>query len=298
MLCQLCSSNTVYKKFSLKQFDVLQCKDCNLVFLSQIPTETSLKNLYSSDYYLGREEYYFNNLITNPERGKVTENIESFSAGLKKLNSFKREKGRLLDVGCGLGIFLSMAKMDGWETCGVDISAYAARYAREKFGLEVYSNGRLEEASFPSESFDVITLWDSLEHFSDPLVQFKEIHRILKSDGIIMLDTPNESSLLRVLAKYLYMITGRIFTYPITKLYHQYHLYYYNSVAIETLLRNGGFKIVSTERKTIPIIKARGSFFEKGLVKCLSYLERFLGMEYELLVIAKKIANSNDKKVE
>lgn len=293
MLCNLCSSNRIYKKFSLREFDVLRCKKCSLVFLSNIPNEEGLKELYSSNYYRDRGEYYFNNIVSNPENGKNNENIEaSFSLGLKRLNFLKPERGRLLDVGCGLGIFLAMAKMENWDACGIDISPYAVKYAKERFSLEVYNSSSLKDVAFPPKSFDVITLWDSLEHFPDPLNQFKEIHKVLKDDGLVMLDIPNEKSLLRVMARCLYVMTGRTFTYPVRKLYHNYHLYYFDPHAIEILLNKVGFKMLSIERKNIPIVKARGSSLEKGLVKFLSYLERILGMEYELLILAKKAENT------
>lgn len=292
MQCNLCGSNNIFKKFSLREFDVLKCKNCTLVFLSKIPNGEALKELYSSDYYLERETYYFNNIVTNPEDGKYNENIEAFSLGLKTLNSLKQNKGRLLDVGCGLGTFLHIAKSEGWDTCGVDVSPYAVKYAKEKFDLEVFNNGRLEETTFTPNSFDVVTLWDSLEHFPDPLGQLKEIHRVLKKDGLIMMDVPNETSLMRVMARFFYIITRGSFTYPARKLYHNYHLYYFSPQAIETLLKMGGFEILSMERRTIPLVKARGSSFEKGLVKLLSYLEKGIGMEYELLLVAKKVINS------
>lgn len=288
MQCKLCNSKEIYQKYSLREFDVLQCNGCGLVFLSRIPMDEELKAIYSPDYYLEREEYYFNNIIANPDNGKYDDNVEAFSWGLKKLNSLKPGRGRVLDVGCGLGTFLNMAKMDGWDACGVDVSPYAAKYAGEKFGIEVYNNAKLVQATFPSERFDIITLWDSLEHFPDPLGQFREINRILKDDGYIMLDVPNEGSLLRAMARFFYVVSRGGITYPVRKLYHTYHLYYYSPTVVETLLKKSGFEIISMDRKTIPIVKARGSSVEKGFVKLLSYFERGLNMEYELFIVAKK----------
>lgn len=293
--CNLCNSNKVYKKFNLTEFDVLQCKSCDLVFLSHIPDEEELIRLYSSDYYLKREKYYFDNIVTNPESGKFDENIEAFSSGLEKLNSLKPGKGKLLDIGCGLGIFLNMAKEDGWDTCGVDVSPYAVQYAKEKFGLDAHNSGVLGNIEFPSDNFDVVTLWDSLEHFPDPLGQFREIHRVLKKEGLVMLNVPNEASLLRTIAKYLYITTGRLLKYPVRKLYHNYHLYYFDMVAARTLLKKGGFETLLVEKKTIPTVKARGSSLEKGVVKFVSYLEKSFGMEYELRIIAKKVTKPCDQ---
>lgn len=291
MHCNICGSNKINRKFSLTEFDVLQCKNCSLVFLSQIPTDEVLKDRYSKDYYQERKEYYYENIVSNPQGGEKNENIDVFSRGLQRLNSLKKLKGRILDVGCGLGIFLHMADIEGWNTCGVDISPYAVQYAREKFGLEVYNSGGLKEAVFPPNSFDVVTLWDSLEHLPDPVGQLKEVRRILKDDGLIMLNVPNEASLFRVMAKFFYVISGGTFTYPVKKLYHIYHIHYFDSYTLKNLLIMSGFEIVSLEENTIPIVKARGSPLEKRLVKFLSCIEKSLGMKYELLIVAQTTAS-------
>jgi 2-polyprenyl-3-methyl-5-hydroxy-6-metoxy-1,4-benzoquinol methylase len=288
--CNLCQSSRISEQYLLQQFNVLQCRECSLVFLSMQFNDEDLKELYSSDYYQERQEYYFNNSIANPENGNDDENIIAFGESLRNIVTLKPDKGKLLDVGCGLGIFLYLARQAGWETCGVDISPYAARYAREKFGLEVYDHDSIKQRVDQSGPFDVITLWDSIEHFPDPLGMLKQINSYLQDDGLLMLNTPNEESLLRYLAKTLYTVSGGLFTYPVRKLYHTYHLYYFNLFSLKKLLSLGGFEILSVEKKRIPIVKARGSSLEKTLVRLLSNGERILGKEYELEVIARKAA--------
>ena len=246
--CNLCQSTRISKQYLLRHFNVLQCRECSLVFLSMNFNDEELKKLYSSDYYKERHEYYYNNSIVNPDNGNYDENLLAFGESLRNISSLKPDKGKLLDVGCGLGIFLHLAREEGWETCGVDISPYAAQYAREKFGLEVHDNGSIKQRVDRAGPFDVITLWDSIEHFPDPLGTLKQIHSYLQDDGLIMLNTPNEESLLRYLAKILYTVSGGLFTYPVRKLYHTYHLYYFNLFSLEKLLSLGGFEIMSVEK--------------------------------------------------
>ena len=286
--CNLCQSSEISEQYLLQQFNVLQCRECSLVFLSMNFNDEDLKELYSSDYYKERHEYYYNNSIVNPDNGNHDENLLAFGESLRNISSLKPDKGKLLDVGCGLGIFLHLAREEGWETCGVDISPYAAQYAREQFGLEVHDHDSIKQRVDQAGHFDVITLWDSIEHFPDPLGTLKQIHSYLQDDGLIMLNTPNEESLLRYLAKTLYIVSGGLFTYPVRKLYHTYHLYYFNLFSLEKLLSLGGFEIISVEKKIIPIVKARGSALEKALVRLLSNGEKILGKEYELEVVARK----------
>ncbi len=104
------------------------------------------------------------------------------------------QRGRLLDVGCGSGAFLRQMHDLGWQVCGVEPDAAAARVAREHYGLDV-TCGTLEEASFPSRRFDAITMNHVVEHLPDPIVTLRECGRVLKPTGRLTITTPNVESL-------------------------------------------------------------------------------------------------------
>jgi 2-polyprenyl-3-methyl-5-hydroxy-6-metoxy-1,4-benzoquinol methylase len=283
--CKLCDSVKKKVRYSVDGYDVVQCNGCGVVFLD-LHDAVNVSGLYSSDYYLERQEYYLKNSIVDPLHGFENPAIVDFREGLKLVESFKHA-GKILDVGCGMGIFLSMAKERGWEVSGVDISDYAVSFARERFGLNCFV-GKLKEANLPDRNFDVITLWDAVEHFEDPLEELKEIKRILADDGIILFDTPNLESLMKLIAHWTYKATGGLFKYPVKKLFHQFHLYYFSPRTLRMLLDKAGFEIIEMRKKTIPITKARGNRMEKLIVKVLSILEKATNREYELFVIARK----------
>ncbi len=283
--CKLCGSAKRKQRYSIDGYDVVECNGCGVVFLD-LHKNFNVSNLYSSDYYLQRQEYYLKNIIVDPLYGLENPNIADFREGLKLVESFK-QTGRLLDVGCGMGIFLSMAKEKGWDVFGVDISEYAINFAKEKFGLNCFV-GQLKDVNLPDNYFDVITLWDVLEHFKSPLEELAEIKRILSNGGIILFDTPNVESLMRLIAHWTYKATGGLFKYPVKKLYHQFHLYYFSPGTLKMLLTKAGFEIVEMRKKTIPITKARGNRVEKLVVKLLSVLEKAFSREYEIFVIARK----------
>lgn len=98
-------------------------------------------------------------------------------------------EGKLLDIGCATGKFLEMARSNGWDVYGVEISAYAANRARNR-GLNVHT-GTLESASYDTGFFDIITAFDVLEHLVDPKGFLHEVRRILKPGGTFILLTPN-----------------------------------------------------------------------------------------------------------
>jgi 2-polyprenyl-3-methyl-5-hydroxy-6-metoxy-1,4-benzoquinol methylase len=286
--CRICGSRDITRRFPLAEFDVLLCRECTVSFLSHIPNEAELPTLYGAEYYQTRAQYYFGNVIWNPQQGLSDQNIQKFQRALQRLRKLKPVGGRLLDVGCGVGIFLEMARRDGWETQGIDASPYAVAQAREHFGLAVQNSLNVGEANLTLGSFDVITLWDSLEHFPDPLGQLRGISRLLKKDGVLLLNTPNADALMRRIAEFLFVATGGRFSYPVGKLHHRFHLYYFTQKALRRLLEQTGFGVVALEFEQIPLVKARGNTAEKLLVKLFKCLEQCCGQPFEMVALAHR----------
>jgi len=104
-----------------------------------------------------------------------------------------KKSGRLLDIGCATGTFLRGARNHGnWDLYGVEINEHAAQVAR-MHGINVRL-GTLEQSGFEDAFFDVVTLWDVLEHLHNPASTLREIYRIIKSDGILVIRVPNAIS--------------------------------------------------------------------------------------------------------
>jgi 2-polyprenyl-3-methyl-5-hydroxy-6-metoxy-1,4-benzoquinol methylase len=101
-----------------------------------------------------------------------------------------KPRGRLLDVGTHCGFFLRMARGMEWELVGVEPSPIGARLAQEFYGLDV-RNATLEEARFPTGSFDVVTMVDVFEHVGDPREMLAEVRRVLRDDGLLFVKVPN-----------------------------------------------------------------------------------------------------------
>lgn len=111
---------------------------------------------------------------------------------LDKLTGGK--KGRLLDAGCAMGFFLQQARAAGWEVEGLDASEWAAGYARDTYGLKVQT-GPIRAAKLEPASYDVITIWDVVEHLLDPVEDFKHLAAALKPGGVFALSTHSIGSL-------------------------------------------------------------------------------------------------------
>ncbi|MEW6443438.1 MAG: class I SAM-dependent methyltransferase [bacterium] len=296
--CDLCGRRDPALRYRLGSIEVVQCPGCGLVFVHPA-TRASERALYDAEYFRERSEYFRPSAADSGPLPRG-EHIESFRLGLEILGRHKSPRGdgcsaagmpgaqgRLLDLGCAVGVFLRLAEAAGWDACGVDVSPYATAVARKHCRGEIFT-GSLEAVGFPDASFDVVTLWDVVEHLDRPRETLREVRRILRTDGLMLVDTPNEDCLMRRVAHELYRWSGGRFSYPVRKLYHAYHQYYFSERTLRMLLDGCGFEVTALLRKSIPREKGRGSPLERSLVKLFGLLERPLGMDFELMALACK----------
>lgn len=160
----------------------------------------------------------------------------AYDYGMRKRTRFVTQRktgGTLLDIGCATGLFLQGMRGQGnWQVYGVEINPDVAAAARALHGLEVFA-GTLEEARYPDKMFDVVTMWDVLEHLHDPAATLREIHRILKDDGMILVRVPN-------LASWDAKPFGRYWA----GLDSPRHLYVFSPTTLAQLLCQNGFGVV------------------------------------------------------
>lgn len=99
--------------------------------------------------------------------------------------------GRLLDVGCSAGLFLQEARACGWDVTGVEPSRWLAEQARGRLGADVVVCAPFETATLEPSSYDVVTLWDVLEHVTDPEAFLTKAESLLKPGGLLVVNVPN-----------------------------------------------------------------------------------------------------------
>ena len=166
------------------QFTMVQCAHCGLYYLNPQPSRAELVRYYPDNYDP------FTTL--SPDEMPLLRRL-SVNYGLRKrcrVVMRYRQRGTLLEIGCANGLFLNVIRQMGdWQVQGVDISEQAVRYAQERFALDVFC-GELQEAGFPDRSFDVVVMWDVLEHVHDPQGTLLEICRVLKPDGVFVFRVP------------------------------------------------------------------------------------------------------------
>jgi 2-polyprenyl-3-methyl-5-hydroxy-6-metoxy-1,4-benzoquinol methylase len=223
--CNLCGHNRcrVVEKGE-SPFQVLTCRNCGLVFVHPHPKTDDLKVHYGENYY---SEWI------NQQKNLRTRMWES---RLKKIQKH-RPRGKLLDVGCGEGLFLKLAQANGWEISGTELSAFASKYAAETLKTDVFCGG-LHEAALAENSFDVVTMWHVLEHVENPRSYLTEVHRLLKPNGILVVAVPNVDNLLMKLAyKIIKRRSLKLFSINAKEI----HLYHFSPQTLSSYLDKTGF---------------------------------------------------------
>jgi len=154
---------------------------------------------------------------------------------LKALSYFPSPPRNILDVGCGSGLLTQLLNDRGYDTIGIDISENAVIKCREK-GLKSYQQDLSEELVFEDEIFDCVLMSEVIEHLVDPYFALREIHRVLKKAGILIITTPNSSFITRRL-RYLLGKTC-------TETQNFSHLRFYNEKLLKKIVQEVNYDIV------------------------------------------------------
>jgi 2-polyprenyl-3-methyl-5-hydroxy-6-metoxy-1,4-benzoquinol methylase len=211
---------------------ILQCCECGLVYAEprSAPHEFSESQSrdYSEDYYRGGP--YSDYLA---DREAIQRNAPRVLAELEQMV----EGRRLLDVGCATGFFLDAARSRGWTVHGLEVSEYASSYARRELNLQV-ETGSVVSPTERLGQFDVVTLWDTIEHLDRPDLALANIRKLLVTGGVLVFSTGDYDSALR-------RATGkrwRLFADPT-------HNFFFNERVLRLMLEREGFEVVRTTHR-------------------------------------------------
>jgi SAM-dependent methyltransferase len=240
--CNLCNLDDIRILFSKRdkfgisdeEFKVVECRGCGLLYVNPRPSQEEMGRFYPETYSwketLGARSFLarrLRGLEKNYRYHLLRDEIA------KVIKCTGRNSGKVLDVGCGTGDRLDVLRSHGFETFGVETSE-SADYAQGTLGLNI-RKGDLLAARFPDRFFDLITLYHVLEHTHNPRRVCEEIHRILKDDGILVIQVPNKESMQYQLFK------RRWVAFDVPR-----DLYYFGTKTLEGLLQKSGFHVFKT----------------------------------------------------
>ena len=234
MLCPICEIETKHIYFINKfnpKLDIYECLNCKLQI--QKIRKLNFSNLYNKKYYSGEANYSYYD-----ERKYVKFNNYVWVSRLKNISKFISKPAKFLDIGCAFGGFVEAAKNFGYDSSGIDVSKYAVNIAK-KNGLNV-ENTDLENIfknkKIKKNHYDIITLIEVFEHLKNPIEAVKNLNKLLKSKGLVVLQTANFLGWQAKLAgsNYNYYLPG--------------HLYYYNTKNLRLLFKKFGFSKIKFYR--------------------------------------------------
>lgn len=226
--CLICKSEKLQKMERYSSTHLVKCKSCSFVFSEKIPSEKELIEFY--DGY-GRDDYL--SPLTVKRYHELLDKFEPF-----------RKTNKILDVGCGIGYFLEVAKERGWEVYGTEYTDKAIEICSAK-GIEM-KQGKLNPSDFELESFDILTSFEVLEHINNQTKEIDNFQKLLRKGGLVYLTTPNFNSLLRYRLKEKY----NVITYP-------EHLAYFTPKTLNSLFSKYGFSKKRIETTGISISRLK-----------------------------------------
>jgi len=213
--CYLCGSREIQKLKGYEEHQLVKCSKCSFVFMHRIPTTNELIDYYSVYVYQNEKE--------------VSEATKFSMENLVKQFEPYRKNNRILDVGCGEGWILEIARKDNWNVYGTEYSSSAVKICEAR-GIKMYP-GVLDPTKMDINEFDVILSLDTVEHINNPKQDFGNMNKLLRKGGLLYVTTPNFNSYLRFILKKKY----NIIKYP-------EHLGYYTKKTLNLLLTDTGFK--------------------------------------------------------
>jgi SAM-dependent methyltransferase len=170
------------------EYTLVQCDTCGLIYLNPQPSYEELRPHYPDDYepHVGSRKEQLNWLRQIDYRYGIEKRHRA-------IMRYCKGPGAMLDVGCGPGTFLAGMRKHGWRVEGIEPSPGPATYAREEFDLEV-EICPLEQATLPETHYDLVTMWNVLEHLSDPIDALRQVTAALKPGGLLVFAIPGTQS--------------------------------------------------------------------------------------------------------
>jgi SAM-dependent methyltransferase len=221
--CNLCGSSDVEvigeRDRDRRPLRTTVCRKCGLVWSNPRPGEDDVRRYYSSEYRLDYKGH------TTPSMRHIARSGRGALNRYRALSPYLRRGARVLDAGAGGGEVVYVLRKLGFDASGLEPDEQYARHAREVLGVPV-ATGFVQDAEFPSGSFDVVTMYHALEHVEDPTAILSRLRGWMSEQGVLLIEVPNVEARC--------MAPGHRF--------HFAHFYNFNRGALEALGRKAGFE--------------------------------------------------------
>ncbi len=286
--CKSCNSKNIKyiaKNYSSGyEFDIVECKDCNLRFRNIELTNNEISVVYSDKYFTVEQKDYF---FSNDELKK-----KIFKKRLRLVEKYSKQKAQILDIGSAVGVFLEVAKQNGWDETGIEISKLASENAIKR-GLNVI-NSNFDILSDLNKKFEVVTLWDVVDHAEKPLKLLQNVMKVTKKDSYIFVETTVIDSLLYNISEWIFKLSLKTIKSPFLKGYPVHHSNYYSQKTMVADIEKAGFEPVAVIRECFGQELFSGSKIGKFFFSIIEKISKLINKEIVCIVVAKSCLE-NDK---
>ena len=235
---------------------LVQCRRCSLEYISPRPRATEIFTAYTQ----GDDPDYVS---------QVAVRERTFRDALARIESLRPGRGRLLDIGTAAGAFIAVARGRGWDVEGCEPNRWLATWGSSHYGLHIRSGGLFDQ-DFPPASFDVVTLWDVIEHTPDPSRVIERAAELLKPGGLLVVNYPDRGT-------WLARLLGR--RWPFLS---SVHLFYFTRRTMARLLARHGISIVEmrphVQRLQLDYLLSRAAVVSRRLASAARWFARMLGL--------------------
>ena len=228
VLCNLCGvddSEVLFEQGVAQSNRIVRCKRCGLMYASP----RSVLDLELIDQY--PEDPGFDMSKERPQLfEKQNVQVRDYASTRKLLRELHPRRGKLVEVGSSMGLLLKSFRDEGWDVHGVEPDRNGCRYATQTLGIQT-TVATLEAARLPSGYADALVMLHVIEHVPDPLGTLREIHRVLKPGGTLVLETPRYDTL-------MFRLLGR----RERSLGCDGHIYFFTNETLSRSCREAGFE--------------------------------------------------------
>jgi 2-polyprenyl-3-methyl-5-hydroxy-6-metoxy-1,4-benzoquinol methylase len=229
--CGLCGGAERRLQFEEGPFSVVTCTACGLTYVTpRLKDASLLDQVYDEAYWASNcasERGYSDYRTAAPLY------LRTYRRRLRVVRRHFPQPGRVLDVGCAAGYFLDVMRGEGWDVLGLEPSAAIFPQTVERLGEDHARLGLLGEVELEAGSFDLITMWDVIEHIPDPVAAVREVGRLLKPGGKFLIETQNVSS-----------TTARVLGRRWHHYKHAEHIYHFDPKTLADMLDRAEFEIL------------------------------------------------------
>ena len=224
------------------QHNVVVCEHCGLVFINPQHDDQDYEKFYKALNY--------KKMVSPKEKAPLSkrEILDyykfkkiplKFLVDYLKSNRAIGDQARVLDVGCGFGVFTLLMQESGLQVEGLEQSEDTVDFAKKQFGLKVHA-GSIFDHSLPENHYDIVTNIAVMEHLTNPLKALEQMHKLLKRDGILYVNTID--------------LKGMVLRKGVDHYFKFVHTFYYTNITLSSLIQQAGFEIVETWQMP-PILK-------------------------------------------